>query len=113
MATRRLFSKQVIYSEKFSDLPSDALKLYVYLMLEADDDGFVGHVRTVINMAGLDRNILEMLKSRGLIYEFKSGVCVIVHWLKQNKTQRNGYTPTEYIAERSQLYLDEDVYYLH
>ena len=111
MANRRLFSKSVIYSDSFEGLPGDALKLYVYMMLEADDDGFLGHTKKVVRMAGANQEIFDMLKARGLIYEFKSGVCVIAHWRKQNSIDRQGYTPTEFTVERSLVYLDENVYY--
>jgi len=111
MANRRLFSKSVIYSDSFFGLPSDALKLYVYMMLEADDEGFIGHTKSILRMADVGRDILDMLKERGLVYEFKSGVCLIAHWRKQNIIDRQGYTPTEFKIERCLVYLDEDVYY--
>ena len=111
MANRRLFSKSVIYSDSFFGLPSDALKLYVYMMLEADDEGFIGHTKSILRMADVGRDILDMLKERGLVYEFKNGVCLIAHWRKQNIIDRQGYTPTEFKIERCLVYLDEDVYY--
>ena len=112
MANRRLFSKSVFYSDSFSELDSEAIKLYVYLMLEADDDGFIGHTKRVLKMMDIDRDVLQTLKKRGLVLEFKSGVCLIVHWRKQNSIDRSGYTPTEFSLERSLVCLDDDVYRL-
>jgi hypothetical protein len=110
MANRRLISKSVIYSERALDMPAEGLKLYIYMMLEADDDGFLSGSTVVLRMAGLDRGTLELLKERGLVYEFKSGVCVIAHWLKQNLTDRCGYSPTEHILEKSFLDVDDGIY---
>ena len=111
MANRRLISKNVLYSDDFSDLPSEALKLYLYLILEADDDGFIGHVRKVIRLADSSRETLDILINSGLVIEFKSKVCVIVHWLLHNLINRSGYTATEFLAERAQVYVnDENIY---
>ena len=111
MANRRLISKTVIYSDEFSDIPAEALKLYLYLILEADDDGFIGHVRQVIKLADTSRETLDTLIEMGLIIEFKSKVCVIVHWLLHNLINRSGYSPTEFLAERAQVYLNDESLY--
>ena len=113
MANRRLISKSILYGDKFSTLTSEAAKLYVYMILEADDDGFIGHMRQVLMIAEVNREALELLKSEGFVIEFKSGVCAVAHWRIHNSINRSGYTPTEFAAERSQVYLnDESVYTL-
>ena len=111
MANRRLISKTVIYSDQFSDLPSEAQRLYLYMILEADDDGFIGHMRQVLMIADSDKAALEVLKVNGFVIEFKSRVCVISHWLLHNSIDRSGYTPTEFAIERSQVYLDDQKIY--
>jgi len=111
MANRRLISKNVLYSEDFSALSPEALKLYLYLTLEADDDGFIGHVRQVIKLADTNRETLNVLIQSGLVIEFKSKVCVIVHWLLHNLINRSGYTPTEFLAERAQVYINDEQLY--
>jgi hypothetical protein len=112
MANRRLISKNILYSESFADLSPEALKLYIFLILEADDDGFIGHVRQVIKIADAKRETLDMLINRGLILEFKSHVCVIVHWLSHNLINRSGYTKTEFLAERAQVYINDENQYV-
>ena len=112
MATRRLISKNVLYSDGFADLPPEALKLYLYLNLEADDDGFIGHVRQVMKLADSNRQVLDLLIKYGTVIEFKSGVCVIVHWLLHNLIDRSGYTKTEFLAERAQVYVNDEKHYV-
>ena len=41
MASRRMFSKDVVCSDRFLDMPASAQALYFQYGLEADDDGFV------------------------------------------------------------------------
>lgn len=111
MANRRLISKMVVYGDNFFDLPLEAQRLYLYMILEADDDGFIGHMKQVLMISGSDRFTLEMLIKAGFVIEFKSKVCVIVHWRIHNSIDRSGYTPTEFVAERSQVYLDDQLIY--
>ena len=42
MAERRMFSKTVIDSDAFLDMPLSTQALYFHLSMRADDDGFVG-----------------------------------------------------------------------
>ena len=111
MANRRLLSKSILYSDDFSTLSADATKLYIYMILEADDDGFIGHTRQVLKISEVDGRALEELIDRGYVIRFKSGVCVVRHWRIHNSIDRNGYTPTEFKIERSQVYLDNEYVY--
>ena len=113
MANRRLISKNVFYRDEFSTLSPDAAKLYLYMILEADDDGFVGHPRQVLMISEVGPQALDELIDRRYVIRFKSGVCVVSHWLVHNIIDRAGYTPTEFKIERSQVYVnDENVYSL-
>jgi hypothetical protein len=112
MANRRLISKSVLYSNEFSVMSSEALKLYLYMILEADDDGFVGHMRQVLMIAESSRETLKLLINRGFVIEFKTGICVIVHWRWHNIIDRSGYNPTDFLAERAQVYLDDQNLYV-
>ncbi len=103
MANRRLFNKQIIYSASFERLPDRARILYQYLILEADDDGFVGNPIGVIRMAGATNEHYEMLKQEGFLIEFGSGVCLITHWLRHNSIARDGYVSTVFREEISQI----------
>ncbi len=111
MAQRRLISRSVIYSDVFFSLTTRQLKLYIYMILEADDDGFVGSVNQILLFSGSTRGDLDELIRVGVIIQFKSGVCVIVHWRLHNEINRPGYKKTNYIAELSQVYVDDDMLY--
>lgn len=47
MATRRMFSKEVMDSDTFIDMTTNAKLLYVYLNLNADDEGFISNPKAV------------------------------------------------------------------
>lgn len=111
MAKRRLLSKSVLYSDTFSVLSRDAAKLYIYMILEADDDGFIGHMRQVIMIAEVNDSALGELIDKGFVIRFKSGVCVITHWRIHNIIDRSGYVPTEFKIERSLVYLNDESMY--
>ena len=84
-------------------LPDRARILYNYLIFDADDDGFVGNPQRVIRMAGASDEHYEMLIDSGFLFDFPSGVCVIAHWFCHNVKTREGYMPTVFTAEYSQL----------
>ena len=86
-------------------MSESAQRLYQYLIFEADDDGFVGDARMVTRMANAPESAYEELKSNGFVYEFKSGVCVIIHWLHHNSVFRDGYQHTNFHEEWSQINL--------
>ena len=57
MANRRMFSKDVLMTDDFLDLPPTTKVLYFFLNLEADDDGFVANPRTVMRFIGSTKTI--------------------------------------------------------
>ena len=52
MAQRRMFSRKITESDQFLDMPISAQVLYFHINMQADDDGFVGNVKTVKRMIG-------------------------------------------------------------
>ena len=103
MANRRLLDRRIICGAAMERLPILARMLYWYLIFDADDDGFVGNPQRVIRMAGASDEHYEMLLEAGFILDFPSGVCVISHWFCHNVKTREGYMPTVFTAELSQL----------
>lgn len=84
MAEKRMFSKQVLWSDKFIDLPSPAQVLYFQLSMYADDEGFVNCARYVRRLTGCSEGDIEALCKNGFIIPFESGVYAIAHWKINN-----------------------------
>ena len=47
MAEKRMFSRELVESDDFLDLPLSAQALYLHICMEADDDGFVNNANRI------------------------------------------------------------------
>ena len=97
----------------FCHLPNASKILYCYLVLEADDEGFVSNAESVQKCCGFYVKSLQKLDENNFIYLFDSGVCVIKHWFWMNKIKPSKMKKTLHTAEKSKLGIDESgAYYL-
>lgn len=103
MAERRMFSKQIISSDKFLDMPLSAQSLYFQLGMQADDDGFVGNPKKIQRMLGASDDDARLLVAKNFLLPFETGVIVITHWRLHNYIQKDRYKPTIYQAEAQQI----------
>lgn len=100
-----MFSKSIVMSDKFLDLPCRARDLYFFLSMGADDDGFVGGPKSVMRMIGASQADLDNL--RDFVYVFKSGVVLIRHWMINNLIRKDRYKETQYKDELQKVFLDD------
>jgi hypothetical protein len=112
MAKRRMISVDILETDKFYRLTPSSQCLYVHMILNADDDGFVDNVESLIRVVGVERKYYRELVSREYLIEFESGVAVITHWKKMNKIRVDRYVPTDYTEELRMLTLDEKDRYI-
>lgn len=94
MAERRMFSKTIIDSDMFLDMPTSSRLLYFDLSMRADDDGFVNSPKKIIRMTGASNDDLKLLIAKNFIIPFESGVVVIKHWKIHNYIRNDRYKPT-------------------
>lgn len=106
MAERRMFSKTIIDSDAFLDMPMSSQLLYFHLSMRADDDGFVGNPKRIIRMIGANDDDLKVLLTKRYLLAFDSGVVVIKHWRINNYLQNDRHKKTTYIEELNTLTLD-------
>lgn len=112
MADRRMFSKTIINSDSFLDLPIASQLLYFHLSMDADDDGFVNKTKSILRTVGCSENDLIKLIKEKFIIPFESGIIVIRHWRVHNYIKKDRYKPTVYINEKSKLSADETGAYI-
>lgn len=105
MAERRMFSKQIVESDAFYDMPSDSQALYVHLCMNADDDGFVNNPQKIRRMMGASEDSLKILIAKRFVLAFETGIMVVKHWRMQNSLRKDRYKPTEYTDEKGLLYM--------
>jgi len=103
MAEKRMFSKKIIDTDWFMDMPQSSQNLYFHLSMRADDDGFVSSPQRIIKMVGANNDDYKLLIGKKFIIPFESGVCVIKDWRINNYLRSDRYTETQYLLEKSQL----------
>ncbi len=111
MAIRRMFSKNIVESDMFLDMPASAKLLYFYLLLNADDDGFVNGPKKVIRETNSTEDDLKVLVAKSFIYLFETGVVVVRHWKMQNTIQKDRYRKSTNNKEMSMLTVASDKSY--
>ena len=112
MANRRMFSLDVIDTDKFLDMPATSQNLYFHLGLRADDDGFVSSPKKITKLVNCGSDDLNVLISRGFVIPFDDGIMVITHWKQNNYIQADRYKRTLYQEQLSQLIVNNGVYAL-
>lgn len=103
MAERRMFSKEIIDSDAFLDMPVSTQNLYFHLGMRADDQGFVNSPNKIMNTCKAAKNDIDLLIAKSFIIPFESGVVVIKHWLINNLIRADRLKPTRYQEEYAQL----------
>ena len=100
-----MFSKTIINSDLFLDLPSSAQNLYFHLSLNADDEGFVNSPKKIMKYLNSQTEDIELLIENGFVNKFDSGIVVIIHWNLHNYIQKDRFKATIYQKEKQQLVL--------
>ena len=103
MAKRRMLSVDLMHSDEFLDLALESQLLYVHLLTDADDDGFLIGKKRILSILGLKEKAFRALTDAGFVIVFPSGAAVLTHWPLCNKIQKDRYTPTKYQAEMALL----------
>lgn len=112
MAERRMFSKTVVDSDVFLDMPLTTQALYFHLSMRADDDGFINNPKKIQRSIGATADDMKILIAKEFIIPFESGIIVIVHWKIHNYIRKDRYNPTRHFHEMSQLTIDKSGKYL-
>lgn len=112
MANRRMFSKTVIDSDLFLDLPLSSQSLYFHLAMRADDEGFLNNAKNIRKMLGASEDDLKLLIAKGFLIWFDSGVCVIRHWDVHNYIRGDRKKNTSFSEERDQLSVSKNGEYM-
>ena len=108
MAEKRMFSKKIIDTDWFMDMPASTQNLYFHLSMRADDDGFVANPKRIIKLIGATEDDYKILIVKKFVIPFESGICVISDWRINNYLRADRYTETMYQEEKNQLILDEN-----
>ncbi|MBO7176987.1 MAG: hypothetical protein J6W14_06400 [Clostridia bacterium] len=110
MAERRMLSKKIVFTDRFTNMSTKAMLLYTFMVMHADDDGFVDNTRDICRtVRAQKKHIIELLEREYILF-FPSGIAVICHWKLSNQIAPSKKKPTIYTKELSMLVVREDVY---
>lgn len=112
MAEKRMFSKKIIDTDWFMDMPATTQNLYFHLSMRADDDGFVASPKRIIKLVGASEDDYKLLIAKKFVIPFDSGVCVITDWRINNYLRIDRHTETIYQDELNKLEVDENGRYV-
>ena len=90
------------------DMSPTAQNLYFHLSMEADDDGFVSNPNRIKKLLGSNIDDYKILIAKRFIIVFKSGICVIKHWMIHNYIQKDRYLPTTHTKEKNLLEVEDN-----
>lgn len=102
-----MFSKKIIDSGLFLEMPLTTQALYFHLSMRADDDGFVDNPKFIQRMIGASEDDLKLLIAKSFLIAFESGVVVITAWKVHNYIQKDRKKDTFYQNELKMLEIDE------
>ncbi len=107
MANKRMFSTDIVDTDKFLEMPISTQGLYFHLGMRADDDGFVSSPKKIVKLVNCTEDDLNNLFSNDYVIPFDSGVVVISDWyINNNKIKSDRYKETRYKAEFAKLSLE-------
>lgn len=107
MAEKRMFAKSIVLSDAFLDMPATARCLYFTLNMLADDDGFVNSPKSIMRQCMATEDDLKILFAKYYLIPFELGIVVIRHWRINNYLRCDRYSPTKFIDEKAQIFIDE------
>ena len=111
-AEKRMFSREVVESDNFLDLPLSAQGLYLHICMEADDDGFVNNANRIRRVVEASEQDYRILFERGYLLQMANSLVVVAHWRICNTIRKDRYKPTVYQSEYKRLKVCDNVYTL-
>ena len=107
MKERRMISRKVLATDSFHSFSDKTKILYFMLLLNADDDGFVSDVKGIMKHYNARPLHLRTLIESNYIIHFNSGIALIVHWKAHNSIRPDRYHETDWVNEKSMVYVDK------
>lgn len=112
MARRRMFSLDVVDTDRFLDMSPTTQNLYFHLGMRADDDGFVSSPKKIAAMCSSTIDDLKLLIAKGFVIPFENGVILITDWKVNNYIRKDRYTETRFKEYFDTVEVENDKYIL-
>lgn len=106
-----MISSRIINTDKFFELTSQEQMLYVLLIMNADDDGFLGNANMIARSIKANGSDLQALIDQKYLYAFEDGAICVKDWLIHNTIRKDRYTPTVYQEDFKKLKVSKNQQY--
>ena len=111
MTTRKPVLCDLVTNSHFLKMSVEAQTLYMHLLINSDDDGFITAPESMCRRAKIPPQWLDELVQNGYIILFESGPAVIVHHRLHDDLPPDQKEPTVHQHELAQLETDADGLY--
>ena len=91
-----MLNVSVIESDRFYTLTPSSQALYMHLIMNADDDGFVDMWKNLLRSLSVRRSHLDSLIDAGYVIIFDDDLILISDWLLHNKIRLDRYSEGRY-----------------
>ena len=108
MAERRMFTKKIVDSDAFLDMPLSAQCLYFHLNMRADDEGVCDNPKKIMRMIGASEGDMQMLIAKRFLLVIENNLIVIKHWWMHNYLRKDRFHQSQYHEELQALGLKEN-----
>ena len=108
MANRRMFSKEIVRSDAFLDLPVSSRELYFQLGMETDDRGYVSNARSIIRLIGANPGDLEPLIVKGFLMLRGETLILQKHFQINNLIRKDRFHETDYLDDFKKLFIKKN-----
>lgn len=98
-----MLSKSFLFDSKFMTMPDSAQVLYVYLNVNADDDGIIDSY-SIIKMLGSKEDDLKILQAKGYIVPIDDYLVFLPDWLQNQSLRIDRYRPSMHRFRLLNLY---------
>lgn len=109
---RRMISSDVVESDVFCSLTPSAQVLYIHLIMNADDDGFVDKWKSILRYLSIRRSRLDDLISTGHVILLDDDLLLIADWPRHNKIRLDRYRTGRYRDRLNTLSLQPNGRYI-
>ena len=106
-----MFSKSVVESDAFLDMPAEAQVLYFHLNMAADDYGFCGSPRSIMRKCAASNDSMKLLVAKKFVLTFEKNdnfVVVIKHWGLNNYIRGDRKHESKFKEYMRELFYDEN-----
>lgn len=76
MANKRMFSLDVVDTDRFVEMPATSQNLYFHLGMRADGKGYVRNPKAIMRVIGCNQGDMDILQYNGYVLKANDGVVI-------------------------------------